>query len=200
MNLYHVTLCTILYSLGTSGGNTWRPLLQPRVTTATNQPTNQLHGAESSWETNKFSESPEIPRISRNTTVHYRIHKRPPFVPILSHINPVRASPFHFLKIYFNITLPSTPRSSRLSPPLRSPHKNPWGNSPVPHTCHMSYQSHSFDLITRITVGECAGCWWYEMPYRPVRSDEPQTLHADCVYMSAAGTKLLWDAGLAKCR
>lgn len=41
------------------------------------------------------------------------------------------------------------------------------------------------------------------MPYRPVRSDELQTLplqlvHADRAYMSTAGTKLLGDAGLAK--
>jgi hypothetical protein len=33
--------------------------------------------------------------------------------------------PSHCLKIYFNITLPSTPGSPKWSPSLRSPHENP---------------------------------------------------------------------------
>jgi len=38
----------------------------------------------SSWETDQFLASQEIPRIIRKTEVHYRIYKRPPPVPILS--------------------------------------------------------------------------------------------------------------------
>ena len=37
-----------------------------------------------SWEANWFAASQDIPRISRNQKVHYRTHKRPPPVPVLT--------------------------------------------------------------------------------------------------------------------
>jgi len=88
-----------------------------------------------SWEANRFSASQNIPRILWNPNVHYRIHKCPPPVPILSQIDPVHDQPSHFLNIHFNITLTSTPRTPKWSLFLRFPHQNPLYASP-PYVLH----------------------------------------------------------------
>jgi len=60
-----------------------------------------------SWEANRFAASQEIPGVSRNPKVHYRTHKCPPPVPILSQLDPVHTPTSHFLKIRLNIILPA---------------------------------------------------------------------------------------------
>jgi hypothetical protein len=107
----------------------------------------------SSSEPTRFPATQEIPCILWNPKVHYRIHKSPTLVPLLSQNNPVHASS-HFLKIHLNIILPSMPGSSEWSPPLRFPHPNTLRTSPLHNRCYIPCLSRSFDLITRKVIGE----------------------------------------------
>ena len=93
-----------------------------------------------SWEANWFAASQEIPHISRNPKVHYRIHKRPPPVSILGQPNPVHIPTSHLLEIHPNIIHPSTPRSPQWSLSLRFPHQDPI-RPPLTHTRHMPIPS-----------------------------------------------------------
>jgi len=67
----------------------------------------QIPSSEANW----FAVSQEIPRISGNSKVHYRTHKRPPPVPILGQPNQVHIHTSHLLEIHTNIIYPSMPRS-----------------------------------------------------------------------------------------
>jgi hypothetical protein len=89
-----------------------------------------------SWEANRFGASQEIPRVLLNPKVHYRIHNLSPHVSILSQPNLVHTPTSHFLKIYLNIILPSTPGSPQWSLFLKFPHQNPIHASLPSRTVH----------------------------------------------------------------
>ena len=95
------------------------------------------------WEANRFSASQGIPRILWNLKIHYRNHKCLQPVPIQSQLDPVHNPKAHFLKIHFNIILPSTPGSPKWSLFLRFLHQHPVYVSPLHDTRYMPHPSHS---------------------------------------------------------
>ena len=100
-----------------------------------------------------FAANQEISRISWNPKLHYRTHKRPPPVPILSQPHPVPTNLPHSLKIHLNIILPSTSWSPQWSLSLRFPHQNLVHNTPFLHTCHMTRQSHHSQFYHPLNIG-----------------------------------------------
>ena len=90
-----------------------------------------------------FAASQEIPSILWNPKVHYRTHKCPPPLLILSQLHPVPTTPSHFLKIQLNIILPSTSGFPQWSLSLRFPNQKPVHTFPLPPTRHMPRPFHS---------------------------------------------------------
>ena len=85
--------------------------------------------------------------------MHDHIHNCSPPCPILSQLDPVQTSTLHFLKIYLNIILPSTPGSPKWSLSHRFPHLNIVYASPVPIRATCSTHL-ILDFITLTILGE----------------------------------------------
>jgi hypothetical protein len=56
-----------------------------------------------SWEAANCAATQELPCVLWNPKVHYRIHKSPPLIPILSQIDPIHTTPSYLSKINVNI-------------------------------------------------------------------------------------------------
>jgi len=100
----------------------------------------------SSWE-NIHSAGKQILPLSWNLNVHYRLHKIPSLVPILSQMHPLHIFPSCFLKFNSCIIVSSTPRSPKWSLALVCSDQNSVSVSQLFYACCMPLPSHrpSFD-------------------------------------------------------
>ena len=103
----------------------------------------------SSWEANWFSATQDIPRILWNPNVHYRIHKCPSPVPILSNTDPVHAPHPTSWRSFLIL-------SSQLRPSFPSGHPTTTPYAPLLSLIRATCPTHLIllDLIARIIFDE----------------------------------------------
>jgi hypothetical protein len=70
--------------------------------------------------------------------VYYHVHNSVSFVPIVNHIKSFEVLPSYFVKVHFNIILPSMQRSSKWSPAFRPSHQSPVCVSVFRHACYIT--------------------------------------------------------------
>lgn len=113
-----------------------------------------------SWDTKSSLASKEIPHFLWNLKVHSHVHNSPLLDSILSHIIPLQALilfntvlVLSFIRIHFNIILPSPPRVSKRSLtsfPIKIPHAFVF--SPMSSICYIHLII--LYLITQIIFGK----------------------------------------------
>jgi hypothetical protein len=107
-----------------------------------------------SYEANQFSASQEIPRILWEPKIHYRIHKRPPPVPVLGQIDLVHALTSHFLKLHLNIIFHLSLGLPIGLFPSGFPTKTLYTPELSPKRAKCPAHLILLDLVTRTTMGE----------------------------------------------
>jgi hypothetical protein len=68
--------------------------------------------------------------------------QEPATIPYPKKDQPSSWLPIAVLEYPFNMILPFTPRSSKLSLSLRFAYQTPVSTSPLPHACHIPLQTH----------------------------------------------------------
>jgi len=98
------------------------------------------------WEVNSHSDSQRIPCLLCNQKVHYRVHKNPPLVTIMSQIHSDQTFPHYIPMIHPNIIFPPMPRYFVWSLPFTFSNKNFVCVSHLSRAWYMLYPSHPLRL------------------------------------------------------
>jgi hypothetical protein len=145
-----------------------------------------------SWETNRFSASQELPRIFWSPKVHYRIHKCPQPVPVLSQLNPIHAPHLTFwlsiliLSFHLRLVLPNGLFPSDF------PTKTPYTPLPFPYTCYTPLQSHSSRLNHPNNIGWGVQIIEILIMYFPPLSCYPSVLGPNVLLINYPSFTSIW--------